>query len=162
MKKIKLSSTIYEYDSIEEIDKADKELLLQAKKACLSAYAPYSKYYVGAATLLENGKIFTGNNQENIATPSGMCAERVAVFSASSHYPETPIKAIAITSKAKDFIVDTPVTPCGACRQVLAEYETKFNSNIKLILMGETGKILIINSIKDILPLMFHADKLKK
>lgn len=162
MKKIEFSTTIYEYTSIEEIDKADKELLLEAKKACLSAYAPYSQYYVGAAVLLENGKIFTGNNQENIATPSGLCAERVAAFSASSHYPETPFKAIAIASKAENFIVDSPVTPCGACRQVLAEYEKKFNSDIKLILMGETGKILVIKSIRDVLPLMFQADELKK
>ncbi|MCK5838373.1 MAG: cytidine deaminase [Bacteroidales bacterium] len=162
MKTIEIKTFAIEYDSIDELNKEDRMLLEKAKEAHKSAYAPYSQYYVGAAILLDTGVVVTGNNQENVATPSGLCAERVAVFAASANYPGIPIKAIAITAHAKNFIINTPVTPCGACRQVLAEYEEHHNSNIRTILMGETGKIYIIESISGLLPMMFHAKELKK
>lgn len=162
MKKIDLKISFEEYDSIEELNPEDKTILDTACKMVNTAYAPYSQYYVGAAVLLENGKIITGNNQENVAYPSGICAERVAVFYASSRYPDVKIKSIAVSAKAINFKINNPVTPCGACRQVLAEYEYKQKSEIRIILKGDTGKIRIIKSVKDILPMMFHADELKK
>ena len=162
MRKFELKTSVKEYDTINELDSEDKILLKKACKAINTAYAPYSKYFVGAAVLLENGKIITGSNQENVAYPSGMCAERVAIFYASSHYPDIKIKSIAISAKAENFKIDFPVTPCGACRQVLAEYENRQKSEIRLILSGETGKIYVIKSVKNILPMMFHAEQLKK
>ncbi|MCF8304282.1 MAG: cytidine deaminase [Bacteroidales bacterium] len=151
-----------EYDSENELTEQDKTLLDKAHDALGRAYAPYSRYRVGAALLLANGEIFTGNNQENVAYPSGLCAERVAAFAASSQYPDEPFEAIAITAQAQDFDIDSPVTPCGSCRQVLAEYEKRHQHSIRLILQGEKGKIQVIDKVEDMLPLMFHADELKK
>jgi len=159
---IEIKIVFEEYDNISELQNTDQELLRKAVEASGNAYAPYSEYYVGAAVLLGNGKIITGNNQENAAYPSGLCAERVAIYYASSQYPEEEILAIAITAKAKNFSIDTPVAPCGACRQVLAEYETRQNKSIRLLLMSDNGKIQIIKSVEDVLPLMFHANELKK
>ena len=161
MKQKKITITYEEFENVSELKKEDQELLNKAVEASANAYAPYSNYNVGAAVLLGNGKIITGNNQENSAYPSGLCAERVALFYASSQFPEEEILTIAITAKAKKFSIDIPVAPCGACRQVMAEYETRQKNNIRLLLMSETGKIQIINSIKDVLPLMFFADELK-
>jgi len=162
MKKINLTISVMEFDSTDELNQDDRMLLEHAIEAVNSAYAPYSQYYVGAAVLLENGKIFIGNNQENVAYPSGLCAERVAVFAAAANYPDVPVKAVAITARADNFKISAPVTPCGSCRQALAEYERLYKNRIRTILMGETGKILIVESIGDILPLMFHAEELKK
>lgn len=162
MHKVNLSIEYFECDQINDLDQKDRELVTEAEKAVSLAYAPYSKYYVGAALRLDNGLIITGNNQENVAYPSGICAERVAIFYASAQYPDQKIESIAITAKAGDFIIKNPVAPCGACRQVLAEYQTKQKSPIKIILKGETGKIQVISSVDDILPFMFHAEELKK
>lgn len=162
MKKLNLSISYLEYNSINELNKEDKALLSKALEASKLAYAPYSHFKVGAAVLLENGEIFTGNNQENAAYPSGLCAERVAVFAASSHFPDIAVKALAITAKAKDFSIDSPIYPCGACRQVFAEYEHHHKKNIRVIVMGEKGKIQIFESIESLLPFMFVEDNLKK
>jgi len=161
-RKIEIKSEIYEFNSIEELSEEDKKLLEYAREAADLAYAPYSNFYVGAALLLKNDKILRGNNQENVAYPSGLCAERVAIFAAGAQYPGVPIKAIAITAKSKSFKVNEPVSPCGACRQVLAEYENRYGSNIRLILQGEEGRIHITDSVKTLLPLMFNTEKLKK
>ena len=161
-KKIKIISVFQELDSINELNKEDKKLLFEANKAAELAYAPYSNYFVGAALLLESGVIVKGNNQENVAFPSGLCAERVAVFYAGANYPNIKIKTIAITSKSKLFSVENPVSPCGGCRQVLAEYEARQKSDIRLILMGEKGKIHIIESVKTLLPLVFNENRLLK
>ena len=112
-------------------------------------------------SFLKNGAIIQGNNQENVAYPSGLCAERVALFSVGAHHPNIPVKAIAITAKSEHFDIDEPLAPCGACRQVMVEYEKKYGQNIRIILRGEEGKIHIINSVSDILPLSFSSDKLK-
>ena len=162
MKKRELKTVFIEYDTIEELSSEDKKLIIMAKKAAETAYAPYSDFYVGATVLLENGVCVKGNNQENVAYPSGLCAERVAVFAASSQYPGVAIKTIAISAKSKKFKVNSPVTPCGACRQVLAEYEHLQKQPIRIILSGEEGKILIIDKVEGLLPLSFKADKLKK
>lgn len=151
-----------EVSGIAQLADDDRELLKEAWDACDLAYAPYSKFRVGASLRLANGQLFIGNNQENAAYPSGMCAERVVVFSASANYPAVPIKSIAIVAKTDIFNLPTPVTPCGACRQVIAEYEMLSGQPIRIIMQGNTEKIWIIDGISNLLPLMFHAAELKK
>jgi cytidine deaminase len=151
-----------EYESPEELQPQDRELLEQAKAALNNAYAPYSQYHVGAAVLLGNGKVVTGNNQENMAFPSGLCAERVAIYAASSQFPGTPIKTIAISARSEKFPVTDPVPPCGSCRQAMIEYEMFQKQNIRLILQGESGKVLVIGSVESLLPLSFREKGLKK
>jgi cytidine deaminase len=150
------------YDQPGELAEEDRTLLEEAVKSLKKSYAPYSAFHVGASVLLANGEIIVGNNQENVAYPSGLCAERVALFYASSQFPNTPVKAIAITARSRDFLVDEPVTPCGSCRQVMAETENRNHMKMKVIMRGETGKIYVVEGIQSILPLMFHAEKLKK
>lgn len=162
MKKQELTITFWEFDSEQELGKKDAELLERAKLITDTAYAPYSQFHVGAALLLKNGQIVTGNNQENVAYPSGLCAERVAIYAAGAHFPDVPIEAIAVTCKSKTFHVTEPLSPCGACRQAIAEYEMRYKTNIRIILAGETGKIRVVNSISDLLPFMFKAEELKK
>ncbi len=162
MKKLELKIVFTEYESENELNSIDQELLQKAREASDLAYAPYSNFYVGAALLLENGVIVTGNNQENVAYPSGLCAERVAIYAAGAQYPNVAIKTIAITCKSKSFHVDEPLSPCGACRQAMSEYEMKQNSVIRTILAGEIGGIRVMESIADLLPFMFKAEQLKK
>jgi cytidine deaminase len=162
MEQKKLSISYLEYDSVEELPPTDRELLEHAKLAADSAYAPYSHYKVGAAVRMGNGKIITGSNQENMAFPSGLCAERVALFAATSANPGVAVKAIAITAKSLQFPVEKPVTPCGSCRQAIIEYEMLHPGKIRIILMGETGKILTIEGMDTMLPLSFKEDGLKK
>lgn len=162
MKKVELKICFEEYATISELKSEDHVLLMSAIDSIKNAYAPYSQYYVGAALKLKNGEVIIGNNQENVAYPSGLCAERVAIFYASSKYPDMEVESIAITAKAKNFKIKEVVAPCGACRQVLAEYEMKQNKPIRIILQGDGGKVLVFNSIEDILPLMFQAEELKK
>jgi len=150
------------YESHESLNKTDHELLIAAKSALINAYAPYSNFSVGAAVLLEDGVIITGNNQENAAYPSGLCAERVAIFYASSQHPNKKIIAIAVSANSKDLKINIPVPPCGACRQAMAEYEIKFDSAISLIMGGESGEVFISPSISNLLPLLFSAKNLGK
>ena len=159
-KELKIAYT--EYESDKELSEGEQELLKRAREASQLAYAPYSNFYVGAALLLENGIIVTGNNQENVAYPSGLCAERVAIYAAGAQYPNVAIKTIAITCNSKVFKVNEPLSPCGACRQAMSEYEMRHKNNIRTILAGETGKIQVMDSIADLLPFMFKAEELKK
>jgi cytidine deaminase len=154
MKATKIEITVYEADNVKELTPADGALLQEAIKATENAYAPYSKFNVGAAVLLDNGEIIHGSNQENAAYPSGLCAERVALFYASSRYPNVAIKAIAINSTVNGKENNDPVYPCGDCRQVLLECENRFGKPIKVI-MGSASKIQVVHSIKDLLPLCF-------
>ena len=160
-REIEIKTVITEFDSLDELPESDAVLLEAAGKAADSAYAPYSHFNVGAAVLLENGVIVPGNNQENVAYPSGLCAERVALFSVGAHHPNIPVKAIAITAKSERFDLDEPLAPCGACRQVMVEYEKKAGQSIRIILRGQEGKIYVVNGVTDILPLSFSSDKLK-
>jgi len=155
MEELKLTTNFILFKNKDELSKKDFELLSIAIEAKKNAYAPYSKFSVGVALLLENGLIIQGNNQENAAYPSGMCAERVAIWSAASQYPTLKVEKIFITASAKNKIVDKPVSPCGSCRQTLAEYEINQSQNIEIFFTGETGKIVKANSIKDLLPLTF-------
>ena len=159
-KKLIVNCSFEVYDSLNELNVQDLNLLNAAKNAIENAYAPYSQFYVGAAVLLENGIIVTGNNQENAAYPSGVCAERVAVFYASSQYPDKKIIAVAVSVKSKNKPINKPVSPCGACRQSLSEYEVKFNSPIRLIMAGMSGEVYVSDSISNLLPITFSSKDL--
>ena len=150
------------FDSINNLNSEDQTLLTAAINAINNAYAPYSNFYVGAAVLLENGKIITGNNQENAAYPSGLCAERVAIFYASSQYPGIKIKSIAVSANSKKYNINYPIAPCGSCRQAISEYEVKMDSPIRLIMFGESGEIYISPSISNLLHLMFSSKNLSE
>jgi cytidine deaminase len=128
----------------------------QATEARKNAYAPYSKFRVGAAILLDNGKIIIGSNQENAAFPSGLCAERVAIFQAGALYPQSRILKMAITAASETNTTLTPVPPCGSCRQSIAEYEIRQESPIEIYFMGEKGEIYKSASLKNLLPFLFE------
>ncbi|MEI7725294.1 MAG: cytidine deaminase [Bacteroidota bacterium] len=162
MKQITHSFDYQVYDSALELPLTDRELLQQAKLAIAGSYAPYSHYHVGAAVKLANGEIVSGSNQENMSFPAGLCAERVAVFSASSTYPDVPFAAIAISAVSEDFEVSDPVPPCGMCRQAIIEFEMKFNNKIRIILGGQTGKVFVFHGMGSLLPLAFHEEGLAK
>ncbi len=162
MEKLNFKSEVMVYDNHYELPEEIEDLLNIATEAAKKAYSPYSHFKVGAAILLNNGKIITGNNQENSAYPSGLCAERTAAFYASSQYPEVPFSRIAITSHCPTQQTTEPVTPCGGCRQTLIEYEQKFNQKIEIILSGDIGKVYIFKSVSDLLPFSFHSGYLPK
>ncbi len=132
----------------------------KAQEARERAYAPYSRFKVGAALAMANGTVVTGNNQENAAFPSGLCAERVAIFSAGAQFPDQPITAMALTARSLSQELQSPTPPCGACRQAIAEYELKQKQPIAIYFMGEMGKIAKASSIKDLLPLVFDSSYL--
>lgn len=154
-----ITTTIYADRS--ELPENIRVLVGLAVDAARNAYSPYSNFKVGAAIELENGEVITGNNQENAAYPSGLCAERTTAFYASAHYPDQPFRRIVITSISPDAPSDKPVTPCGACRQALIEYEQKFNSDIEVWLVAEKGEIIQLKTIRDLLPFSFGSSYLE-
>jgi cytidine deaminase len=162
MKILKPEISIEQYSNPRELTAEDQRLLKEAELAVSGSYAPYSEFHVGAAVLLENGIVIKGSNQENSAYPSGLCAERVALFYAGSQYPGVAVKAIAITAKADHFVVSSPIAPCGACRQVIAETEHRQQSKIRVIMYGQEGSVLATQGIENLLPLTFQEEKLKK
>ena len=149
------------YESINNLTAADAALLQQAKNVTKDAYAPYSNFYVGAAAILANGEIVCGTNQENASYPVGICSERTLLSVASSLYPNIAINTMAITYDNKNGTSTKPASPCGICRQSLAEFETRVNQPIRLILSGLEGKIYIIPKASYLLPLGFGGDDLK-
>jgi cytidine deaminase len=155
MKKVEIKTQITVFDSIEELSSSAKNLMHKAIEIKNNAYAPYSKFKVGAALLLEDGTIITGNNQENAAYPSGICAERVAIWKASSDFPNHKILKLAISASSSSQITKEPVAPCGACRQTLSEYELKQKDKIEVYFMGEIGKVIKTDSLLDLLPIAF-------
>ena len=155
MKPLTITSRLEVYDSIDETPENVQDLMERATAVRDNAYAPYSKFKVGAAILLENNEVVVGSNQENASYPSGLCAERTAVYAAGAIYADSQILKIAITAKSSRHKVVTPVPPCGACRQALIEYEVKQEEPIEIYFMGETGKVVKADSIKDLLPLVF-------
>lgn len=160
MKKLDLKIFIEEY-SQNELSEADRNLLNQAQKACSTAYAPYSRFHVGAAILLEDDTVVLGSNQENAAYPSGLCAERTAVFAASVNYSSQKILCIAIAACKANHTQFLPISPCGACRQVLLEYENKQNHPIRLLMEGKNRYIYVVPSIASLLPIQFSINDLK-
>ena len=162
MKELKVESSLKFFEDYSSFNEEEIALFHACKKAVEQAYAPYSTFRVGAAVLLEDGSIYEGNNQENAAYPSGLCAERVALFYASAIKPDIAVKAVAVTidySNNPDF--EDIISPCGGCRQVIAEYEHKFDQAIKIYLLGKENKVCMIDSMKVLLPFYFSGDILR-
>ncbi|MEZ5015201.1 MAG: cytidine deaminase [Chitinophagales bacterium] len=159
MEKKTYSLVVYTGSGLESLTDPDKELVEASVEATKSAYAPYSAFRVGCALRLENGMIVKGSNQENAAYPSGLCAERVAFFSAGSQYPGIRILEAAITTS---FPLHEPVAPCGACRQVMAETELRQNAPIRLIMTDPDGDFRIVENVISLLPMYFSGEWLKR
>jgi cytidine deaminase len=147
-------------DHIEDFDLESKYLIHKAKDATNHAYAPYSKFLVGAAVLLEDGNIVTGTNQENAAYPSGMCAERVALYSAISQYPDAKISKIAVVAKKKGGKDLLPATSCGPCRQVMLEFEERQHKPFEILMLNQEHKWVKAPSAKSLLPFCFTGTSL--
>ena len=139
----------------------EQELIQAARDATNAAYAPYSKFFVGAAVRLEDGTLISGSNQENAVYPLGLCAERVALFTAGNTHPNIPIAALAVTTKSEMSDPAIPQFPCGSCRQAILEFENRHDRPIKTYVVGGMGKVYIMDSIKEILPFAFKGDFLK-
>lgn len=149
---------VYKYDELSDIE---KELIDRAKKATERSYTPYSKFNVGAAALLEDGTIFEGNNQENAAYPSGICAERTTLFYANASKPDKAVKTLAVAAFTNGEFIDNPIPPCGACRQVMLETEQRFNTKMRILLYGRNN-IYAMNGVENLLPLSFGIENLNK
>ena len=160
MKEININTHISVFNGIDELPYEVQSLMHQAIEVRKKAYAPYSHFRVGAAILLDNGKVVLGSNQENAAYPSGLCAERVAIFQAGAIYPEAKIVQLAITAASDTNPTISPIPPCGACRQSIAEYEFKQDTPIEIYFMGESGEVYKSNSIGNLLPLSFDKTSL--
>lgn len=146
------------FTNASELTELEQKLFSKAKEAREKAYAPYSNFFVGCSILLENGEIHTGSNQENAAYPSGLCAERTAIFWVSANFPTEKIKKIFVVGGPKEFSENhPPIPPCGACRQSLMEYESKQNDNIELYFSNLNDDVVKVGSIKDLLPFYFDS-----
>lgn len=150
-----------EMRSYDELSESDRMLIDAAKEATSRSYAPYSHFFVGASALLSNGKIITGINQENAAFPSGLCAERTAIFYANSEYPNAAVKSMAVACRDQQDFIERPSAPCGACRQVLLETEKRYGKPMRVLLFSKKG-IYIFKSVTDLLPFSFTNDYFKK
>lgn len=160
MKQLDIHTTIKIY-SPDELSAEEQQLVEAAKKATTRSYAPYSHFHVGAAALLANGEIISGTNQENAAYPSGICAERTTLFYANSQHPQQAVKALAIAARTSEgHWTETPISPCGACRQVMTETENRFGKPMKVLLCS-AQEVFVIESAKDLLPVSFGSEELK-
>ena len=147
---LELSYRIY---ALDELPEESRKLVDAALEATQRSYAPYSHFYVGAAVMLNNGVIVTGNNQENVAFPSGLCAERTALFYANAQYPEVPVKALAIVARdSSGKVTQAPISPCGACRQVMLETENRFGKPMQ-ILLASAEEVIVVERASALLPL---------
>lgn len=160
MRQEKFQFSFEVYDSIDELNADDRQLLMEARKVTDQAYAPYSNFHVGAAARLSNNKIVTGTNQENASYPVGICAERVLLSAISSFYPGIPVETMAVSYQSKKIKSDHPISPCGMCRQALLEFEGRTSKPIRLILAGMEGKIHVIKSASQLLPFAFRSEEL--
>lgn len=159
MKTIDLSIKIG-FGTFDELSADDQHLIQTAIAATENSYSPYSRFQVGAALRLANGKEVMGANQENAAFPSGLCAERSAIFTAQSNYPDQPVTALAIAARNEHGLMHDPIVPCGACRQVILEIEDRYKQPIRILLYG-TGGVYVINTVKELLPLQFVSESMK-
>jgi len=149
-----------QYKSLAELSADDAFLVTKAREASLNAWAPYSNFCVGAAVQLDNGEIVIGSNQENAAYPSGLCAERVALFYANAKYPNSSVLSIAISACNSKGLVSEPIKPCGSCRQAILESEIRFEHSIRTILDGQS-EVIVIEGVKNLLPLSFGKNDLE-
>ena len=156
MTKKEIKIAYMEYVSIEDLPAQDRLLADAAIEAMALSYAPYSNFNVGAAVMFEDGEIVKGANQENAAYPSGLCAERTALFYASSSRPDKAMTAIAIAAGQNGHLCGSPATPCGACRQVMAQYQTKGGKSMSVLLLG-ADKVWKFEKVDDLLPLIFDS-----
>jgi cytidine deaminase len=161
MKRKTIEIQYTEVDSLAELSEMDAFLVNKAREVSGKAWAPYSGFHVGAVALLDNGEVVMGNNQENAAYPSGLCAERVTLFAANANFPDVPVRVMAISAQSKTGLVTENVKPCGSCRQAILESEIRFEQPIRLLL-DSASKILIVDGIKNLLPLSFGKDDLFK
>ncbi|WP_443946053.1 cytidine deaminase [Pedobacter sp. AW1-32] len=161
MKTLNININFEQFNGIEELNVADKELCVQAEKALATSFSPYSKFKVGTAIRLKSGAVVLGSNQENVAYPSGLCAERVALFSIASAMPDAIIESMAITAQTDTFEILKPVTSCGGCLQVMVEFERKQQSPIEVIFYCLNGEILKVKSVKSLLPFAFVEERLE-
>jgi cytidine deaminase len=148
------------YDSIDELNVDDRQLLIEARNVTDKAYAPYSNFLVGAAAKLSDDEIVTGTNQENASYPVGICAERVLLSAVSSLHPGIAIETMAVSYQSKKIKSDHPISPCGMCRQALQEFEGRAGKPIRLVLGGMEGKVFVIKSASQLLPLAFSSEEL--
>ncbi len=155
MQKLNLTITLETYNNDTELSVQENKLLNEARKATYKSYAPYSNFHVGAAILLDDDTIVIANNQENAAFPSGSCAEQSAIFWVGANYPERTIKSIAVIARPGKGDVFRGVSPCGACRQAMLEYEVRQKEPIRFIMLGANNQILVTESIGDLLPIKF-------
>lgn len=160
MKEIKIETTFEVFDTVEQLPADVQSLMEKAIEIRKKAYAPYSHFRVGAALVLDNGQVVVGSNQENAAYPSGLCAERVAIFQAGALYPEAKIVQLAISAASDTNPTVSPIPPCGACRQSIAEYEFRQEEPIEIYFMGEKGEVYKSKSIANLLPLTFDKTSL--
>jgi cytidine deaminase len=158
MKEYTIQSTVRVYDW-DELAAEDQKLVQAAKDATNGSYAPYSGFCVGAAALLADGTIVIGSNQENVAFPSGLCAERTTLFAANAQHPDQPVMALAIAARNKDGFLSQPIPPCGGCRQVISGVEQRYNQPIRILLYGTAG-IHVVDGIDALLPLQFSNEYL--
>lgn len=159
MKEININIRVGHYQ-IDELEPADRELVERALQATANAYAPYSRFYVGAALRLADGTIVVGANQENAAFPSGTCAERTALFAAQANHPEQPVCTLAIAARNDNGLLDEPVSPCGACRQVILGVQDRYKQPVRVLLYGKKG-VYSLSSANDLLPFSFVDDSMK-
>jgi cytidine deaminase len=160
MKEIQIETKLSVFESFEELSQSEKEFMNQAIAIRKKAYAPYSKFQVGAAIVLDNGVVLQGSNQENAAYPSGLCAERVVIFYAGANYPNNKITKLFISATPSDRDSENPIPPCGSCRQSIAEYEIKQDLPIEIYFMGAKGAVYKSDSLKNLLPFMFDKSNL--
>lgn len=149
-----------EYLNITELSEADQKLCKEAEEALKTSYSPYSKFRVGTAVRLINGQTILGSNQENVAYPSGLCAERVALFAIGVTHPNAIIESMAITAQTYNFKIEKPITSCGACLQVMAEFEKKQKHPIEVLFYCLNGEVLKVKGITSLLPFVFVEDRL--
>ena len=160
MKEIQIETKLSVFESFEELSQSEKDFMNQAIEIRKKAYAPYSKFQVGAAIVLDNGVVLQGSNQENAAYPSGLCAERVVIFYAGANYPNNKIMKLFISATPSDRDSENPIPPCGSCRQSIAEYEIKQDLPIEIYFMGAKGAVYKSDSLKNLLPFMFDKSNL--
>ena len=162
MIKKEISIAFEDFESINKLEEKDQLLCKEAIKAMGNSHSPYSKFRVGVAVKLASGKIIYGSNQENVAYPSGLCAERVALFAIGANYPNDEIVSMAVTAQTNDFKIDQPVTPCGSCLQVMAEYEKKQRGIFDILLYCIDGPVWKVKGVNNFLPFLFFEDRLNK
>lgn len=147
---------VYEYfANLSELEIEDQKHIASAREIAKKAHAPYSKFYVGATLVLENNEVILGSNQENIAFPSGLCAERVALFYAGANFPNISIKKLFVVANGDLITKDAVLSPCGGCRQVLLESQNRQENNFPIYLIGQNDSVHLFNSIYDLMPLAF-------